>query len=46
MRYRAQIARVCLRRENLVRDVSGEIEHAAIGIVNENKRRFGVFHTG
>ncbi len=44
MRNRAQIARVGLRRKNFMRDVGGKVKDAAVGVVNENKRRCGVFH--
>jgi hypothetical protein len=44
MRYLAQIARVSLQRKNLVRDVGGKIEQAAVGVVNENKGRLALFY--
>ncbi len=44
MRNRAEIAGVGLRRKNFMRRVRQQIEHAAVGVVNENKFRRLVCH--
>lgn len=44
VRYRAQIALISFGRENPVGDVGGEIEHAAVGVINENECRLTNFN--
>jgi len=44
MCYRAQVARVSLRRKHFVRNVRQQIKDAAVGIVNEDD--FGLCTVG